>query len=151
LVYRILPPWQNDGGVLSNVKRHFQKDHPALYAQHFSKDPLQTVYGIPLNPTPPNMEVAIDNIITWIIMDDQVQFFLSDSISFIDICKQSLSVVDSTSFRTMIMSLNGHINEKEIPHRTAVGDRILLRYKQDRHLLRQKLQVRYTAPQLTGH
>jgi hypothetical protein len=47
--------------------------------------------------------------------------------------------VDGPDFRAMILSLNPHLTDKDIPHRTTIQNRIIRRYKQDRLVLKQKL------------
>jgi len=42
----------------------------------------------------------------------------------------------------MIMAINPDIKDKDILHRTAIQDRIIQRYKEDRLKLREKLKVR---------
>jgi len=56
---------------------------------------------------------------------------------------QALNVIESKYFRDMILSTNPEIKDKDILHRTAIQDRILDRYKQDRLKLKEKLKVRY--------
>lgn len=41
----------------------------------------------------------------------------------------------------MVMTLNTTITDNDIVHRTTVANHVLLRYKQERHMLQQKLEV----------
>lgn len=55
---------------------------------------------------------------------------------------QALNAIESKYFRDMIMSTNPDIKDKDILHRTAIQDRILKCYKEDRLKLQEKLKVR---------
>jgi hypothetical protein len=117
---------------LSNIKRHICSHHEEL-AEKLGLYSHAPIDGIPVSHAPFNLELWIENLITWIIADDQ-----------------ALRVVDSPEFRNMIRSLYPSLRETDIPHRTMIHDRILKRYKQDRDELRRKLKESIGRVSLTS-
>jgi hypothetical protein len=117
---------------LSNIKRHITSHHEEL-AEKLGLYSHAPIDGIPVSHAPFNLELWIENLITWIIADDQ-----------------ALSVVDSPEFRDMLQSLYTSLPETNIPHCTMIHDRILKRYKQDRDELRKKLKESIGRVSLTS-
>jgi hypothetical protein len=117
---------------LSNIKRHIASHHEEL-AEELGLHSHAPVDGIPVSHPLFNLELWIENLITWIIVSDQ-----------------ALSVVDSPEFRNMIQSLYPSLPDADIPHRTMIHDRILKRYKQDRDELRKKLKESVGRVSLTS-
>jgi hypothetical protein len=49
--------------------------------------------------------------------------------------------VESDFFRAMLIALNPNLGDGDIPHRTAIHNRLVTRYRQDRAELQAKLKV----------
>jgi hypothetical protein len=64
--------WQNAHGTVSNINRHFENYHLDLYSDLTRSDTKATLTTeFPLV----DLEKAVNNIILWIITDDQVRYF----------------------------------------------------------------------------
>jgi hypothetical protein len=69
---RTQTPWRNNGGVTSNVKRHFLKKHLELHIKLYPGDHAGIATRTPAPGPLIDIQDAIEKIITWIICEDQV-------------------------------------------------------------------------------
>jgi hypothetical protein len=78
---RICKTWKNDGGVLSNIKRHFQEDHHELFVISYpiSQNTIKQETTASSATGPVDMDDFVEKMVTWIVADDMVRISLLTS------------------------------------------------------------------------